>query len=231
MRCRVGARPSRLLPRSAVAAIVSGSLMASSGAAAFGGETKPASGQPPPVQVAAVLVMARPISITAVTVMQAEAARIWGRYAVGIDWREPGPALDPSVHFVVVVSPESAPCVSWRADRADAIGCFPQLPEGNALPVIKVFPDRVRRLVDRGCQHLPSLFGVLDRAPDGNVAGSSARPRDRSLPPRGGAQRGGVDESEHRPRRAVHARGGHPVADRGSDRVPREGATRREMED
>lgn len=153
MRCRVGSRPSRLLPRSAVAAMISGSLMTSSGAAALGGEAKPdrtATGQPPLVQVAAVFVMARPISIIAVTVMQAEAARIWGRYSVGIDWREPGRALDPSVRFVVVVSPDTARCVPWRADRADTFGCFPQVREGNALPVIKVFPDRVRRLVDRG---------------------------------------------------------------------------------
>jgi hypothetical protein len=153
MRCRVGSRPSRLLPRSAVAAIVSGTLITASGAAAFGGEgeaDRTAPGQPPLVQVAAVFVMARPSSITAVTVMQAEAARIWGRYSVAIDWREPGPALDPSVRFVVIVSPDTARCVPWRADRADAFACFPLVPEGNARPVIKVFPDRVRRLVDRG---------------------------------------------------------------------------------
>jgi hypothetical protein len=151
MPCWSDACLQRLLLRSAVAAIVSASLATSEVTADIGAETPNPTliGPTLVARVTAVLVLARPMSTAAATVMQAEAARIWGRYSVGIVWRAPGPAIDPSVTLVVVVSGETARCAPYRADRQDTLGCFPQVPMGNALPVIKVFPDRVRRLVDR----------------------------------------------------------------------------------
>ena len=151
MPCWSDACLPRFLLRSAAVALASASLVTSDLTADIGAETSDptATGRTLIAQVTAVLVLARPNSTAAATIMQAEAARIWGRYSVGIVWREPGPAIDPSVRFVVVVSGATARCAPYRADRQDTLGCFPQVPMGNALPVIKVFPDRVRRLVDR----------------------------------------------------------------------------------
>ena len=74
------------LLRSALAATVFASLAASAVTAEIGAETRnpTATGQTLVAQVTAVLVLARPASTAEAIVMQAEAARIWGRYSVGI---------------------------------------------------------------------------------------------------------------------------------------------------
>jgi hypothetical protein len=152
MQCWCESHAARLVRRSATAALLSASLSTSSGTTALKAEDKcdrTSAGHSPVVQVGAVLVVGRPISTSALDAMQAEAVRIWGRYAIGIDWHKPGPAVDSSVNVVVLVSAETGRCVPWRANREDTLGCFPHDAEGSALPVIRLFPDSVRSLVDR----------------------------------------------------------------------------------
>ena len=61
--------------------------------AASAAETNPGchlqAGHNPAIHVGALLVVASPVSKTAITAMQAEVERIWGRYGVTIRWLAP----------------------------------------------------------------------------------------------------------------------------------------------
>lgn len=97
------------------------------------------------VQVGVVLVVAHPISTTAITTMQGEAERIWSRYGVGIAWRSPG-LVDTGHDLVVVLSDQSRPCGTSRSNRNHTFGCL--VYGGSSAPLIRIFADRARRTVE-----------------------------------------------------------------------------------
>ena len=115
-------------------------------------------------EVAAVLVVAAPVPGSAVATMRSEAGMIWNRHGVRIRWRPSGSELDEHTNVVVLLSPLSRRCAT-ASGGARPLGCFPAHHTGNALPVIVIFPEHARLLVDGAAVHLcePCPIGWLEQ--------------------------------------------------------------------
>ena len=104
-------------------------------------------GHDPAIQVAALLVVASPLSKTAITAMQAEVERIWGRHGVKIRWLADSQlslGSRASVNVLVVV--DSRGCGGVRPTGRNTLGCFRFDRDGDSLPLIKLFPQHAQRL-------------------------------------------------------------------------------------
>jgi hypothetical protein len=101
----------------------------------------------PSIHVGALLVVASPVSKTAITAMQAEVERIWGRYGVTICWLAHGhlpPGSSANVDVLVVV--DSRGWGHRRPTGRNALGCFRFDRDGDSRPLITIFPQHAQRL-------------------------------------------------------------------------------------
>ena len=104
-------------------------------------------GHNPAIQVGALLVVASPVSKTAITAMQAEVERIWGRNGVTIRWLTHGhlpPSSSANVDVLVVV--DSRGRERRRPTGRNTLGCFRLDRDGDSRPLITIFPQHAQRL-------------------------------------------------------------------------------------
>jgi hypothetical protein len=139
------------LPRGVAPGVILGvGLLAVAGSPPAHAETRwdstPA-GRDPVIHVTAVLVVASPISKAAIATMQAEAEQIWRGYAVRIHWLPPRLPVGPGMNVVVIAAPDLRRCAPSRGNQPHTVGCFQDDGEGDALPLIMLFPERAHRLV------------------------------------------------------------------------------------
>ena len=91
--------------------------------------------------------VASPVSKTAITAMQAEVERIWGRYGVTIRWLTHG-HLPPgsSANVDVLVVEDSRGWGRRRPTGRNTLGCFRFDRDGDSRPLITIFPQHAQRL-------------------------------------------------------------------------------------
>lgn len=102
-------------------------------------------GHNPAIHVGALLVVASPVSKTAITAMQAEVERIWGRYGVTIRWLAHG-HLPPGSSANVDVLVDSREWGHRRPTGRNTLGCFRFDRDGDSRPLITIFPQHAQRL-------------------------------------------------------------------------------------
>ena len=194
MRCWCVSGWSILARRFAAAVVLFAALTSVTGMpAASAAETNRCGLQPghnPAIHVGAVLVVASPISKTAITAMQAEVERIWSRHGVKLGWLAPDHVRpDSGANVDVLLVPDSRECGRVRPSGRKTLGCF-RFRDGDSRPLITIFPQHAQqlagalsaRICGRRC-----LEGWI-RAVTRHTPWSGARPRDRPLPARTGAQ-------------------------------------------
>ena len=147
----------------------------------------------PAIHVGALLVVASPISTTAITAMQAEVHRIWDRYGVRIRWLAHGLLAPDSRANVDVLLADSREGGRIRPTGRDTLGASAS--PATATPGRSSRSSRSTRRAGRraGRPYLRApLSQGLARTFTRHAAWSGARPRDRPLPARTGAQSDGL---------------------------------------
>ena len=98
------------------------------------------------IHVGAVLVVASPISKTAITAMQAEVERIWSRHGVKLGWLAPDHVRpDSGANVDVLLVPDSRECGRVRPTGRKTLGCF-RFRDGDSRPLITIFPQHAQQL-------------------------------------------------------------------------------------
>ncbi len=104
-------------------------------------------GHSPAVHVGAVLVVASPISKTAITAVQAEVERIWSRHGVKLGWLAPDDVRpDSGANVDVLLVPDSLGCGRVRPTGRKTLGCFRFTRDGDSRPLITIFTQRAQQL-------------------------------------------------------------------------------------
>ena len=98
------------------------------------------------IHVGAVLVVASPISKTAITAMQAEVERIWSRHGVKLGWLAADHVRpDAGANVDVVLVQDSRECGRGRPTGRQTLGCF-RLRDGDSRPLITILPQHAQQL-------------------------------------------------------------------------------------
>ena len=150
MRCWCVSGWSILARRFAAAVVLFAALTSVTGMpAASAAETNRCGLQPghnPAIHVGAVLVVASPISKTAITAMQAEVERIWSRHGVKLGWLAPDHVRpDSGANVDVLLVPDSRECGRVRPSGRKTLGCF-RFRDGDSRPLITIFPQHAQQL-------------------------------------------------------------------------------------
>jgi len=129
-------------------------------------------GHNPAIHVGAVLVVASPISKTAITAMQAEVECIWSRHGVKLGWLAPDHVRpDSGANVDVLLVPDSRECGRVRPTGRKTLGCFRSNRDGDSRPLITILPQHAQllagalsaRICGRRCLEgwIEQLYGTL----------------------------------------------------------------------